>query len=174
MAAERKNFRPSTIYSIPSNIAKILNEAEVTDVYFDIPKEVINWVNELKDDYINWSGRMFLVLAYCNPLTSLRLSQIFGKLSSEMNSSQVTTETIKILLHLQISLYLWFILLLLFALCLFGWGIFRIRYFEEGVSLICASIISTVVIGMFIFNSLVPLKVTKQHMFKKRHLKSYK
>lgn len=70
MAAERKNFRPSTIYSIPSNIAKILNEAEVTDVYFDIPKEVINWVNELKDDYINWFGRMFLVLAYCNPLTS--------------------------------------------------------------------------------------------------------
>ena len=70
LAAERKSFRPLPIYIIPSNIAKILDEAEVTDVYFDIPKEVINWVNELKDDYINWSGRMFLVLAYCNPLTS--------------------------------------------------------------------------------------------------------
>ena len=78
-----------------------------------------------------------------------------------MKSSHVTTETIKILLHLQSSLYLWFILLLLFALFLFGWGIFRIRYFEEGVSLICASIITTAVIGMFIFNSLVPLNVTK-------------
>lgn len=70
LAAERKSFRPLPIYIIPSNIAKILDEAEVTDVDFDIPKEVINWVNELKDDYINWSGRMFLVLAYCNPLTS--------------------------------------------------------------------------------------------------------
>lgn len=70
LAAERKSFRPLPIYIIPSNIAKILDEAEVTDVYFDIPKEVINWVNELKDDYINWSGRMFLALAYCNPLTS--------------------------------------------------------------------------------------------------------
>lgn len=70
LANERKSFRPLPIYIIPSNIAKILDEAEVTDVDFDIPKEVINWVNELKDDYINWSGRMFLVLAYCNPLTS--------------------------------------------------------------------------------------------------------
>lgn len=70
LANERKSFRPLPIYIIPSNIAKILDEAEVTDVYFDIPKEVINWVNELKDDYINWSGRMFLVVAYCNPLTS--------------------------------------------------------------------------------------------------------
>lgn len=70
LAAERKNFRPSTIYSIPRDIAKILDETEMTDINFDIPKEVINWVNELKDDYINWSGRMFLVLAYCNPLTS--------------------------------------------------------------------------------------------------------
>lgn len=78
-----------------------------------------------------------------------------------MKSSQVTIETIKILLHLQSSIYLWFILLLLFALCLFGWGISRIIDYEEGVSLICASIITTVVIGMFIFNCLVPLKVTK-------------
>ena len=70
LAAERKNFRPSTIYSIPRDIAKILDETEMTDINFDIPKEVINWVNERKDDYINWSGRMFLVLAYCNPLTS--------------------------------------------------------------------------------------------------------
>lgn len=70
LANERKSFRPLPIYIIPSNIAKILDEAEVTDVDFDIPKEVIDWVNELKDDYIDWSGRMFLVLAYCNPLTS--------------------------------------------------------------------------------------------------------
>lgn len=70
LGAERKRFRPLPIYIIPSNIAKILDEAEVTADDSDIPQEVIDWVNELKDDYINWSGRMFLVFAYCNPLTS--------------------------------------------------------------------------------------------------------
>lgn len=64
------SFRPQTIYSIPKDIAKVLDKTETTDENFDIPKEVIDWVNELKDDYIDWSGRMFLVLAYCNPLTS--------------------------------------------------------------------------------------------------------
>ena len=78
-----------------------------------------------------------------------------------MKSSQVTTETIKILLHLQSLTYFSFILLLLFGLCLFGLGISRIIDYEEGVSLICASIITTVVIGIFIFNSLVPINVTK-------------
>lgn len=34
LANERKSFRPLPIYIIPSNIAKILDEAEVTDVYF--------------------------------------------------------------------------------------------------------------------------------------------
>ena len=70
LAVERKSFRPLPIYIIPSNIAKTLDDAEVTAIDFDIPKVVINWVNEKKDDYIDWSGRMFLVLAYCNPLTS--------------------------------------------------------------------------------------------------------
>ena len=78
-----------------------------------------------------------------------------------MKSSHVTTETIKILLHLQSLTYFSFILLLLFGLCLFGLGISRIIDYEEGVSLICASIITTVVIGIFIFNSLVPINVTK-------------
>ncbi|MGV8958024.1 hypothetical protein [Lactococcus lactis] len=70
LAAERKSFRPFPIYIIPSNIAKILDETEMTEIDFNIPKEVCDWVDETKDDYLDWMGRTFLVLAYCNPLTS--------------------------------------------------------------------------------------------------------
>lgn len=76
-------------------------------------------------------------------------------------TSSTTTETIKVLLHLQSSIYLGFILFLLFSICLIWSGISRIIDHEEGVALICAPIITTVVIGMFVFNSFVPLKVTK-------------
>ena len=70
LAAERKNLRPSTIYSISRDIAKILDETEMTDINFDIPKEVWFWIDEKEKDYLSWVGRMLLVLAYCNPLTS--------------------------------------------------------------------------------------------------------
>jgi hypothetical protein len=68
LAAERKSFKPQPIYSIPSDIAKILDETDVIEA--DIPQEVWDWVDETKDDYLDWMGRTFLVLAYCNPLTS--------------------------------------------------------------------------------------------------------
>jgi hypothetical protein len=67
---QSSSFRPQTIYSIPKDIAKVLDKTETTDENFDIPKEVRDWVNELEDNYLDWVGRTFLVLAYCNPLTS--------------------------------------------------------------------------------------------------------
>lgn len=77
-------------------------------------------------------------------------------------TSSTTTETIKVLLHLQKSTILLLILFLLIALCLLVLVISsRYIVIEDSISLICVSFITTAVIGMFVFSSFVPLEVTK-------------
>lgn len=78
-------------------------------------------------------------------------------------TNSITTETIKVLLHLQRSTFLLLLIcFLLLILCLIILGIFsRNIDFVDGVSLIWVSVIPTTVLGMFVFNSFVPLEVTK-------------
>lgn len=64
------SFKCPITYNIPIRISKILDVTNVTGIDFDIPEEVCDWVNELEDNYLGWLSRTYLVLAYCNPLTS--------------------------------------------------------------------------------------------------------